>query len=611
VSCVVVLAAGLLSFAVAGPALAQGTAQPFEPWRINGEVFLSYDRLAAARDSTNQSVSKRFGGGFYLNLHGHVLDPRFLIFDVGGNFEALGNGVDREEFSTRIAGYQVTTRFLSQRPWPLTVRFTKNGVGNSSDTNERLNFQNDFTTFSLNWQLSLPDKPKITATFDRTENTSDVTTLELPVSENRVRAVGLVVSHDWRNWDFRGNFIDVGTQRDFGGGLSTDRKRDRLNVTTARAFGQEARLRLMGNLANNRDLLADDFGGGTKDAFAGANLSISHTARLTGNYDYNFQYSEFDLQQPGLDQPGTISFASNNMNAQLAYRLSDQFTLLGDVGGSLLPVPNEDLESLRWRLRVGPGISFRQPSRYLTFGASYQPVWNAGVTNREVLYTAWSHVVNLNAEGGDRRFLAARVTYRYSNAHWLYRRGAQDRRNVFRVSLETRAIPSLALRAGYHRHDGDILGLNGLSIAKTWGWDVTAEHRFFSAGVGKQRGLGEQLVFADPLERVAFSTVPLPVDTLVASPFGGHIGDARYAFFTFRPSADLRITARYREDTSLFTSTEDLENREWDIFAEYRFGKFWIRAGYLDWDQLVGFRELQTQRYYFRVSRTIDFFPFM
>ncbi|MBI5043273.1 MAG: hypothetical protein HZC10_05475 [Nitrospirae bacterium] len=140
----------------------------------SGMIELSF-RERIERSNTGDSIvktdQKTFQQRYFLNLNGHIIDPRFAIFSIGTTFTHTWDELNDADSRTKDYGYNISTTLFPQRFFPLTL-YTNRFV---SDLDSSIYSSRKSTTaaYGLRWSLLLRSLPTIRLFMEQSENEND------------------------------------------------------------------------------------------------------------------------------------------------------------------------------------------------------------------------------------------------------------------------------------------------------------------------------------------------------------------------------------------------------------------------------------------------------
>ena len=160
----------------------------------------SYARETFIERRTNPFVTLR------LDFQSYLLDPDFLTFRVqprvSTGFQDAFTGMSDG------SGVAAETVFLRRRPWPFRVRYARfrrsiwtTGL---NPTYGRYISQNDDSLLGLQWQLLLPNLPKLEINSDRAASATSPENVIAQGFQSRSRTLSLVARDSRWGWSFNG-----------------------------------------------------------------------------------------------------------------------------------------------------------------------------------------------------------------------------------------------------------------------------------------------------------------------------------------------------------------------------------------------------------------------
>lgn len=604
---------------LASPAARIGAQPPaaWRYWRVSGDLFTGIREDATERrEARSETTGLNWGGN--VDLHGFVVDPRFVVVDLGASFEDLETDVGRQETSARITGYRLQTRFLSERPWPFTLR-VRGGDSDSTTIREDLEsgFVTDYRTLGASWQLRLPNKPRVSLSYSHTTSSSIFRDRADSSSDNLSETLSANISHTWKEWTLRGGLFNTVTGFDFPGQGRSDRAQDQASFDAQRPFGDRGYLSLVSiyrdidDSFDSADPLEPGVDTSTRESYLNGLLSYQHLERLTGSYSYTFSRTAIE-SSPAITDAESSSSESQQLTLGFRYEQTDRLSWIWDAGVQTFAFSGiaDSFELPDRQVFFGPGVAYRRQLRSVNLSGSYRTVRTELETNLDNRLGTWSHVLTLGAQAGNRRRLQARAEYRFSDVPQITLVGAFDRQDRFRLRFLSARFEPFTLDATAALRRSEIVNFSGRQDRDDFDWSFGVQHPLFSLRVGQSARDGDGLIFEDPLDPDRSITDPLPLDSLIPSPLRLSTTRQDFARASLRPRPNLQLSASYLKTDDEFVVAPDREDERLDINLEYRLARVTLRGGYIRDESIVGSERIDRELHYLRLVRSFRFWPF-
>ena len=315
--------AAFASVALGGIALAQRASQ--EPVRqLGGSLSFgwldSYARETFIERRSNPFVTLR------LDFQSYLLDPDFLSFRIQPR---LSTGF-QDAFTGMSDGSGVAAEaiFLRRRPWPFRARYARFRrsiwTAGLNPSYARYTSRNDDSLLGLQWQLLLPNLPKVEINFDRAASATVPEKVLAYGFESRSQTLSLNVRDMRWGWSFNGG---ASLQR-----MDTD-------YVLGRTDGPllvENKNRLQNALGTAQRTIHDDF-----NLVLTANRTSNRTEFDRGIFDQSFQAvsAKLDYRPPGRFQAWTQARQTESSLQSTPFQLP---------GGEPVALPSAEVTNRMW-----------------------------------------------------------------------------------------------------------------------------------------------------------------------------------------------------------------------------------------------------------------------
>jgi len=578
-------------------------------------------------DGTSVHTSERdLFGELGLTGSGYLYDPRFISFSGSAVWD--GGDVTVDQAGTHNSGllYNGTLSFLSDRSFPFGIYFSRARL-NTGDTLEPP-FTNTYTTYGINGQIRKPWLPSIAYNVGANDSANEVVNGQTFYSKSRFADV--TATQRVNGWDMRLSDNYWRLSSDF---TSTLDSLNTLSYETAKSFGDRVRLDLSA-FRSTYDLKSTDNEGASStnsDVFlASANLTWKNTSKLDSYYFANYSRNAINSALlltdvtgagglPLAFNPQSVTSSSGTGGAGASYRATSDITLSSSVSYTDNGLSSQDLASLSAAARA----TVATDSLTTTAGYDYHAhLSRLGFENG--VYLIWSHyaLASGNGEssmgynwfstlsGGDPRLVRASVTYRSSDqANPVFFNLLETHDQHVLVKLDSNHFRAISL-SGLGEYGTTSLFANGYHInLDTYNYQLSGTLRTLSLSAARGISNSAEALFGSSsiLFQSGGSTGGVPISGALLNPL--LLSDINFTRLSaiWRTSRKLQMESHYWRANYVFSFSGPTNNRtrQFDVDAQYQFGRFTLIGGYVKADSSAFDFTNRLGRYFFRVR-----FPF-
>jgi len=581
------------------------------------------------RDSDGTSVytgEQDLFGELGLNASGYLYDPRFISFSASALYD--GGDVTVDQTGTHNTGllYNGSFAFLSDRSFPFGIYFSRERL-NTGDTLVPP-YSDTYTTYGIDGQIRKPSLPAISYNLGANESADEVVNGQTLYS--RTRFADVAATQRIAGWDMRlsDNYWRLTT--DF---TSTRDSLNTLSYNAARSFGDRVRANLSA-FSSTYNLQSNDNQGASSTKsnvfLASANLSWKNTSKLDSYYfaDYsrNAINSPLLLSQstgatglPLAFNPQNATSNSGTAGAGANYHATSDLTLSSSVSYTNNGLSSQDLASLSAAalatvftssLSTTVGYDYHAHGSKLDYDNGFYLIWSryavaSGGSEASLGYN-WFDTLS----GGDPRRVRASVTYRTSDqANPVFFNLLETHDQDVAVKLDSNHFRAISLSAlGDYGTTG--LFANGYHISlDTYNYELTGTLRTLSLSAGRGISNSAEALFGSNsvLFQPGGSTGGVPISGSLLNPLLLSDIDFTRVSAIWRTSRKLQIESHYWRAKYAFNFLGATNNstRQFDVDAQYQFGRFTLLGGYVKADSSAFDFNDRLGRFFFRIR-----FPF-
>jgi len=580
------LLAGLLLAGVA-PCAAQ-YSEP-ERWRLRGSAGFglcdsSTTAVAGSPNSGQTSSYDTLEGDLRLGLDGYIKDPKLLLFSLGLGGQLGSNNVDHSGYDSTLWGVTGNATFLPQRAFPLRVFYLDSAYDQAGSV---------FTSNTRNsllggeWMLRTRKLPKLDLSFTQQINKVLFATSLTDVGFKQ--NLGHVSLEDfWKQWSWRASFDTNNTDSRTAGLFSLPVEyRTQSMVPTfiaTRTFWEQRGyfdFYANGNFQNN--YVGKQSAGNSTLFYAGPNLRLQHTPKLSSSYSYTYTESRF-TGLPVVGIPGapaiiisTPKVETNAVLGRVDYQIRNPLRFFEQVRYFHTTPVAVTYETINSMVESLTGIEYSRAWRTLQVGASFAgDLQFVGTNFHHGANTfspdfqgrvAWGDVQRIHLVGsfGDSKQNLVAQIGSFSNNRHAALEAESSRLHVFRIVVRAET---------FHI---ELLNPSGRNQQNSTNFQVQLTRRWLTGGfnTGVNNGLGA--LFPPAVSQIPFITTPLPVELLVPTPLLNRSGRLSGAFLNAQPRRNLAVGVNWRRENYVFANSTQHYGL-FDVQATYRIGRFTVQG---------------------------------
>lgn len=594
--------------------------------RVQGHGGFGFSLTGTGTSENISTGFRNLGGDVGLEASGYLYDPRLVnysthLFWTGQNF-SLDQGSSRSSGLNLGVGFS----FLSLRAFPFSIYYARGttdaGGGLASP------FTTTTTRYGLRGELRAPRFAYIHYNFGLSRNDNDL------ADGGRLRFASrfanVTASRRLRGWelravnDYQRASSSFANTRDWINTSSLDVTR-LFDTRVSASFG------VSHSLFDLRDL-GSGVGSRSGVTSAAANLSWNHSAKLNSSYQFNLTRNAVNTlrllgNSSGLPG-GALAFDDSRINsttesfgATLSYRPASNWSFSAGTNYMHSGFPPERAAELPAETRsllatgvfgANGGGRYQRKLGRLNFHTSANLHWQRLNLIERAGDSSLGYGAEAGVSGGDVRRLLYTAAYRYNrrtNPVFFNVLTSNDHRITLR--LETRYFRFVHLQgtADIGRSQLDLLrsalNLDRSSYSLSATFPAQRLSMFASHGNSNsaERLFGADSVIFEP--GGSTGGVPLPSDLFIPLVYSDVSTDRVGALW--RPRRNLQMQGRYSRSRYEFLSSLGSLNHygQFDVLAEYKFGRFTLYGGYGRATSDSRTRDQHTNRLLFRVR-----FPF-
>lgn len=293
---------------------------------LHGSIGLEAEDYRYDTDYTS-SDRTRFRTRFDLNGRGFIWDPRFAVFDAGvtlqrENVQSVDDDISGET-SNNMLGYRLSTTWLANRPYPLTLFANRS----QSTVSDFWSPSYELTTSNMGARWGLENKWLGRASFHADRTSSESGSALVPRSDQGF-SFGMDASRKLRPKQWGESSLSYGYRHTawddeaYGG----SQRQDYFYVNDRSLFGEKANLTANLTYYDRSDQWGyAGFGTNTMESeFLGFNsmLNVQQTENLRHFYSLGL----------GMTEVGSSQSVSHSLSAGATYRINKQWQATGMLG---------------------------------------------------------------------------------------------------------------------------------------------------------------------------------------------------------------------------------------------------------------------------------------
>lgn len=601
---------------------AYGQYPDVEPqrWRVTG--FAGVDLSHTSQSITEGTESQQFYplGDLRLNGDGFLLDPRFLRLDVGMDFQKGVNSSQRGDLDTGGLNFALTTAFLPRSHLPLRVTYTRNDHGVSG---LGLNQNEDDSRLGVEWNVSFPSLPHISASFQKYDTKVHVPTSFSDRTFDQI-GVDLGVSDIWKEWQWAGNFALGNSDSSGVSGLDLtapfeDSSRTG-NFTLNRNFWEnKARLRFENRELWRHDALGGDGFSDSREFTDIANFTVQLNRQWSVDTGYGFSKVDFEGSNFGRLIPGggptqVISISSgtsNTFTGRVSYRPTDWLRLTQEARTTRSSPTQGLLDSRTSFTDTSSTVSAEHRWHGFDLMGTYIGRYQLSGTTLNESPSSWSNSYIARVAWGDARNVRLTAVAQDNRLNLVEQIGGFTQDKHVGFEAESHRLKLFRLRASADRSWLELLNISGNTRTGITSLSFQAEHRLFTVSYMRSYADGAGALFPLGLFNNQFLVIPLPVGQLVGTPLLDRTTHTQSVSLLARPRRRLDVVFVWRqEDVRLVTSDQTFDILQAD--ARYHLGRVTLEGGYSrnlnDVTSITGPAGNRLARWYVRIGRDFRIF---
>ncbi|MFQ5720984.1 MAG: hypothetical protein ACE5GI_00645 [Candidatus Aminicenantales bacterium] len=511
-----------------------------------------------------------------LNLSGHIWDPRFLLFNIGGDYLGLNYGGQTAGSDSQNFGYRIQTQFFSRRKVSFGFRYGKKELRFEQILAQEGTFKTHSIEKGFDFSLSrVKILPEVKLNYTEREFLSDYSeeNNELVKTVNLTADKSIGKSHvdlNYRYENHRNQFFEL------------DRTNQMLRVTDKIDFGQGTMLWLNGIYSDYSTSLPSGLSIESNYGFFSSNLLKRFGSRFRGNFLYNYTYNSVS---------GYVSRA-HNIGTTLNFTLKENIILTPEIYyfANSLSLPGE--KDFITEPRIGLRFSFTGDVASIRLTSVLGVFYRQRTSELSGQLKDFSEFISLGIGMGKIRTLLAYLAYQYSGmeadlsrmnyeeSFFFIGLGRKENSHRVRIELKSQAIGFLDLYL-YSRYDAfrREYALRGMTDTRSLNNGLTLGFKGLS--ITGDYGIS-RLEFAG--NRAEYNTFLFYLDMRIIR------------------GLDLRVQTTKRERTDIFFAG-DYELMH-EAFLRYNLGRFSLSIAYRRLEGRISGLERKDEVVFIRFSRS-------
>jgi len=451
-----------MSLAVATTASAQRVSQ--EPVRqLSGS--LSFGWLDSyARDTFVEKRKNPFAT-LRLDFQSYLWDPDFVSFRIQPR---LSTGF-QDAFTGMSDGSGVAAEmvFLRRRPWPFRVRYARfrRSIWTAAlnPSYARYISRNDDFLLGLQWQLLLPNLPKLEINFDRSASATAPETVLAQGFDSRSRTLSLNARDNRWGWSFNGatSLQEMDTDYVLGstdGPLLSENKSRLQNalVMAQRTIHDDFNLMLTANRTSNRT----EFDRGLFDQSFQA-ISAKLDYRPPGRFQAWAQArrTESSLESTPFQLPGaepvslpSAKVANRMLDGEARFEIATGTSLFGRTEYTQVQAPRvEGIQQSGSFVNAGGGVLIARKWKSLNLAGSYYLFTTRTDFARDNSTNLWGQALDASVSAGD----PSRIRV---SASFMMNRSRENVRAFLPYSSQAERVQGALARTFFHSWTVEVQG---------------------------------------------------------------------------------------------------------------------------------------------------------
>ena len=583
-----------------------------KPLRLSGVFQLGY---------TNSQSSSRFPGysvqtltpdlfwGLDLVARTYILDPRFISLSLEPSIMRASGSEDGTEIHRATTGGNFSLDFLPESSYPFHFHFVDQNLDyvqshlSSSNAAHR--------SIGFDWMLRKPRLPRVRVSYD--SSTYNYELSDIPTSLSHAKTFSILTYGRLRGWDSSLGYEKQATteaftkQQNSTNALRGNTRKELFSHSTFIANGLFQALRF-GGLDVDRSL---PFFNST------LNLNTKHTDKLSSDLFYRYSWiGNLPLNEASsvaaeiTPKRRTSSNFFHSMGGSVNYQLFRGLSVGESTDLTFTSIRNPHLESPNRTVDVAGNINWSREIKFLQTRAGYQRGVDYVSTNFDRSRAISFDGYNAGFGIGDRKYVLLEANYLVSQKPDLFEIGGRFSQQMLSGSLESRALRQFDLRVSAGKNETDFLTSRGRERYHTATYSASVVHRRFTLTASRNSSVGLNNLLFSPLDLDLTRIFRiLPVGALLNAPFSATFSVYTFGSASVKIRKELDVQFRYLRQRLLFPSVPNVLVKQYELFADYRLGKFLFSAGVLLNQETSEDLSRRYRRYYFfRVSRPFRIF---
>ena len=580
------------------------------------------------RDSDGASVytgERDLFGEMGLTGNGYLYDPRFISFSGSAIYD--GGDITVDQAGTHNSGllYNGSLSFLPDRSFPFGIYFSRERL-NTGDTLVAP-FTNIYSTYGINGRIRKTWLPAISYNVGANNSANQVVTGQ--TIDSKTRFADVTATQQVDGWDMR---LSDDYWRLSSGFTSELDSLNTLAYDAAKSFGDRVRLNLSAfrSTYDLKNLGSEEPSSANSDVLtASANLTWKNTSKLDSYYfaDYSRNAINSELLLAGSTGATSLPLAFNPANTTTSaetggaganYHATPDVTLSSSVFYTNNGLSSQDIASLSAAeqnsvvtdsLATTTGFDFHHTAK-LGYEMGAYLIWDryalaSGKSDSALGYN-WFDTLS----GGNARRVHASVTYRSSdqaNPVFFNLVSTHDQHVIVKLDSNHFRAVSLSALGDYGTTS---LSANDYHIhLDTYNYQFTGTLRTLSLSAARGVSNSAEALFGSNsiLFQTGGSTGAVPISGSLLNPQLLADIDFTRVSALWRASRKLQVEGHYWRANYIFNFLGSTNNntRQFDVDAQYEFGRFTLIGGYIKGDSNALDFANRVDRYFFRVR-----FPF-
>lgn len=523
-----------------------------------------------------------YGQNFFnLNFSGYIWDPRFLVFNIGGDYLGLNYGGQTAGSNSQNFGYRIQTQFFPRRRVSFGFRYGKKELRLEQILAQAGTLKTHSMEKGFDFSLSrVKILPTVRLNYTEREFLSDYSeeNNELMKTINLTTDKSIGKSHinlNYRYESHKNQFFDM------------DRINQNLRVTDKIDFGPGTMLWLNGIYSEYSTTLPSGLLIESNYGFISSNLRKRFSSRFRGNFLYNYTYNS------GSEY---IS-RTHNIGTTLNFNLKEDIVLTPEIYYFANSLSLSGRKDFITEPRIGLKFSFRGDVAKISLTSVLGVFYRQRTSKLSGQLKDFSEFISLGIGMGKINTLLAYLSYQYSGvedsgveadfsqmnyeeSYFFIGLGRKENSHRARIELRSRAIGFLDLYV-YSRYDAfrREYALRGMTDTCSWNNGLTLSFKGLS--ITGDYGISS-LKFAG--NRAEYNTFLFYLDMKIIR------------------NLDLRIQTTKRERTDIFFPG-DYELMQ-KAFLSYNLGRLSLSVAYRRLEGRISGLERKDEVIFVRVSRS-------